>query len=159
MDRHIKISSAAMDEAETLLALQKLAYQSEARLYDDFAIPPLVQTLAELRQEFSHKVVLKATLTGQIIGSVRGYQQDDTGYVERLIVHPDHQGRGLGTALMERLERTFLQARRAELFTGHRSVQNIRLYERIGYRIFRQEPVTENLSFVFMQKDLQPAGT
>lgn len=78
--------------------------------------------------------------------------------MERLIVHPDHQGRGLGTALMHRLEGAFPEARRAELFTGQQSERNIHLYERLGYRIFRQEPVTDNLSFVFMEKALQPAA-
>lgn len=154
MDRQIAISAASPEDAAEILALQKLAYQSEARLYNDFAIPPLLQTLEELRQEFGVKLVLKATLVGQIIGSVRGFQQGGTCYVGRLIVHPGFQGRGLGTRLLGHLERAFPQARRAELFTGHKSELNIRLYERLGYAICRQEPVTENLSFVFMEKRL-----
>lgn len=32
-----------------IFELQKLTYQSEAELYDDFCIPPLTQTLDELR--------------------------------------------------------------------------------------------------------------
>lgn len=159
MPQEIRISAASLEDAETILALQKLAYQSEARLYDDFSIPPLLQTLEELRQEFSHKTVLKATLDQRIIGSVRGFQQGDACFMERLIVHPDHQGRGLGTTLMGQIERIFPEARRAELFTGHQSEQNIRLYQRLGYRIFRQEPVTANLSFVFMEKNLRPSYT
>jgi ribosomal protein S18 acetylase RimI-like enzyme len=154
MDQLIHFSAASPEDAEAILTLQKLAYQSEARLYNDFAIPPLRQTIEELRQEFTRKTVLKATLEGRIIGSVRGFQQGDTCHVERLMVHPEFQGRGLGTALMGHLERAFPQARRAELFTGHKSELNIRLYERLGYASFRQEPVTENLCFVFMEKRL-----
>jgi ribosomal protein S18 acetylase RimI-like enzyme len=154
LEQQIIISAASKEDAGAILALQKLAYQSEARLYNDFSIPPLLQTLAELRQEFARKVVLKATLDGQIIGSVRGYREGDTCYVERLIVHPGHQGRGLGTALMGRLEGAFPGARRAELFTGHKSERNIRLYQRLGYAIFKQEPVAPHLIFVFMEKKL-----
>lgn len=157
MPEPITLAIASPADAAAILALQKLAYQSEARLYNDFSIPPLLQTLEELRGEFSHKTILKATLDQHLIGSVRGFQQDDTCFMQRLIVHPDHQGRGLGAALMRRLEGAFPAARRAELFTGHRSERNIRLYERLGFRIFRQEPVTDNLSFVFMEKALQPA--
>jgi ribosomal protein S18 acetylase RimI-like enzyme len=148
------INAASPADAGAILALQKLAFQSEARLYDDFSIPPLRQTLEELWQELAWKVVFKATRAGEIIGSVRGYQQGDTCYVERLIVHPDHQGRGLGTALMGQIEGAFPGARRAELFTGHKSRRNIRLYQRLGYAIFRQEPVAAHLIFVFMEKQL-----
>lgn len=158
MPESIIISVASPADAAAILALQKLAYQSEARLYNDFSIPPLLQTLEELHREFFHKTVLKATLDQRIIGSVRGFQQGDTCFMQRLIVHPDHQGRGLGTALMQRLEGAFPAARRAELFTGHQSERNIRLYERLGYRIFRQEPVTENLRLVFMEKALEPVA-
>lgn len=154
MLEQITISPASLADAAAILALQQLAYQSEARLYNDFAIPPLRQTLVELCEEFSHKTVLKATRNGCLIGSVRGYQQADTCYVDRLIVHPDFQGRGLGTALMQRLEATFPGARRVELFTGHKSEKNLRLYKRLGYRIYRQEPVADHLTFVFMEKDL-----
>ncbi len=148
------ITAALPGDAAAILALQKLAYHSEALLYDDFSIPPLVQTLEGLRQEISQKTFLKATVDRQIVGSVRGYQSRETCWVGRLMVHPDFQGRGLGTALMRQMERSFPEARRAELFTGHRSEKNLRLYERLGYAIFRQEPVTEKLIFVFMQKDL-----
>lgn len=157
MPEPIIIAAASPADAAAILALQKLAYQSEARLYNDFSIPPLLQTLEELRQESAHKTVLKATLDQRIIGSVRGFQLGATCFMERLIVHPDHQGWGLGTALMARIEGSFPEARRAELFTGHQSERNIRLYERLGYRIFRQKPVTANLSFVFMEKALKPA--
>lgn len=42
------ITAASPADAAAILALQKLAYQSEARLYNDFSIPPLLQTLEEL---------------------------------------------------------------------------------------------------------------
>ena len=45
----MEIVSAALDDAEAILALQRLAYQTEAALYDDFTLPPLIETLAELR--------------------------------------------------------------------------------------------------------------
>ncbi len=154
MDQQINISIAIPEDAVAILALQKLAYRSEALLYNDFSIPPLVQTLEEIRQEFPRKTFLKATIDRQIVGSVRGYQSRETCWVGRLMVHPDFQGQGLGTALMRQMERSFPEARRAELFTGHKSEKNLRLYERLGYTIFKREPVTENLIFVFMQKDL-----
>ena len=146
------ITHASSEDAEVILELQKLAYQSEAQLYNDFGIPPLTQTLEELRSDFAHAVFLKAEIEGKVIGSVKGHQAGDTCYIERLIVHPDFQGQGIGTALMKEIESCFEQAQRFELFTGHKSERNIHLYERLGYKTFKREEINQNLSFVFMQK-------
>lgn len=146
------ITQASLEDAATILRLQKLAYQSEAQLYDDFSIPPLTQSLDELRSDFTSKVFLKAQILGNVVGSVRGYQAEDTCYIERLIVDPDHQRQGIGTALMNQIELCFGQAQRFELFTGQKSDRNIRFYEQLGYRIFKSQEINKKLSFVFMEK-------
>ena len=38
------IEHASVTDAGEILALQKLAYESEARLYDDWDIPPMTET-------------------------------------------------------------------------------------------------------------------
>jgi hypothetical protein len=53
------------------MALQKLTYLEEAVFYDDYTIPPLNQTLEETEAEFRDQLVIKTTLEGTIIGSVR----------------------------------------------------------------------------------------
>jgi ribosomal protein S18 acetylase RimI-like enzyme len=146
------ITYASTEDAVAILELQKLAYQSEAKLYDDFSIPPLIQTMEELEVDFNSKVFLKTQIESKIIGSVRGYQSGNTCYIERLIVHPNHQGQGIGTALMESFESSFGQVQRFELFTGNKSDRNIHLYKRLGYRIFKCTEINKNLSFVLMEK-------
>lgn len=47
------ILPATLADAPEILALQRLAYQAEARLYADWSIPPLTQTLAELEAELA----------------------------------------------------------------------------------------------------------
>lgn len=148
----MNIVKASIEDASVLLELQKLAYRSEAVLYNDFSIPPLVQTLEGLKEEFSTKTVLKAVLGDQLVGSVRGWEKNATCFVERLVVHTDFQGRGIGSKLMNELEGCFPGARRFELFTGHKSEKNIRLYGKLGYRVFKHQRVTDTLSFAFMEK-------
>ncbi len=131
------IELADIADAQEILDLQKLAYQSEAALYEDYTIPPLTQTLEQMQEDLRKQVVFKATLDGKIIGSVRGYVQDGTCHIGRLIVHPDFQNRGIGTSLMNAIEQHYAQARRYELFTGDRSERNLHLYHKLGYRIFR----------------------
>ena len=148
----MEIALASVEDAAEILAVQKLAYQSEAQIYDDFALPPLLETLEDLRSQFASKLFLKAVEDGQLVGSVRGREERPTVHVERLIVRPERQGRGLGARLLREIEARFPQARRFELFTGHKSVRNLRLYEKLGYRVFREQPVHDRLVLVFLEK-------
>jgi ribosomal protein S18 acetylase RimI-like enzyme len=146
------IAQATVHDAAAIFELQRCAYQTEASIYDDFTIPPLTETLDELRTQFQTKRFLKATDNDRIVGSVRVFPKETTCHVERLIVHPDHRCRGIGTALLRQIERDFPAANRFELFTGHKSINNLRLYQRLGYRIFRHETVNDKLTMVFLEK-------
>lgn len=67
------------------------------------------------------------------------------------MVHPQKQGYGIGTKLLEEIEAEYPK-QRYELFTGSKSVDNIRLYENLGYKIFREKQISEELSFVYLEK-------
>jgi GNAT superfamily N-acetyltransferase len=153
------IEPAGVHDAKEILDLQKLAYQSEAEIYDDYTIPPLTQTLEEMEADFDGQLFLKATIQDKTIGSVRGHMRQGTCFIGRLIVHPAHQGRGIGTALMKEIEKHFPQAGRFEIFTGHRSERNLRLYAKLGYHPFKREKISERLELVYLEKvSLSGAG-
>jgi len=157
MTEELSISTADAADAAAILELQKLAYQSEARLYDDWTIPPLVQTFESICEEFDSKTILKAELGGALVGSVRAAYRDGVCEIGRLVVHPGHQRRSIGTRLMQAIEAHFPQAARFDLFTGERSVGNIRLYERLGYRIVRSEELSPAVTLVYLEKRRQAA--
>ncbi len=146
------IEKAAISDAEELLALQKLAYRSEAEIYDDFSIPPLVQTLEGMEGDFKNQLFLKALMDGRIIGSVRAFSKEGTCYIGRLIVHPDFQNRGIGTKLMNEMEQVFKTCQRFELFTGDKSERNLYFYQKLGYRISRKAKMTAVTNIVFLEK-------
>ena len=148
----MQIERAATQDAAEILALQKLAYQSEAAIYNDDTIPPLVQTLEETLADFARQIVIKIVDGGCIVGSVRGYKQDGTCYVGKLIVHPDCQNRGLGTRLLREIEAVFNRAARFELFTGSKSAKNLYLYHKLGYVPFREQAISEHVSLIFLEK-------
>lgn len=146
------IEKAAVSDAEALLALQKLAYRSEADIYNDFRIPPLVQTLKSMEEDFKNQLFLKALMDGRIIGSVRAYSKEGTCYIGRLIVDPDFQNQGIGTRLMSEIEKIFNRCKRFELFTGDKSERNLYLYQKLGYRIFKKAKMTDQTNIVFLEK-------
>ncbi len=133
-----KISRAEIKDAEEILKIQKLAYQIEARRYDNYDIPPLKQTLEELESQFRDHIILKAVWNDRIIGTVRAHEEDGTCYIGRLAVHPDLQNQGIGTALMQEIERSYAPSR-CELFVGSRSDNNIHLYRKLGYTVFQRD--------------------
>ena len=85
------IQRATAADLPELLAIQKIAYKSEAEIYgDDSAVPALRQSLAEIEADFDKPdmVFVKAVVNGKIIGSVRGLKEGETAHISRLIVHP-----------------------------------------------------------------------
>ena len=118
------VETALESDLEEILALQKLAYISEAEICNDFSIPPLLQTIEEIKEEYRNRVFLKVINDGKIVGSVRAHMQDDTCYIGKLIVHPGFQNNGIGTTLLREIENHFKTCKRYELFTGRNSVRN-----------------------------------
>jgi ribosomal protein S18 acetylase RimI-like enzyme len=148
----IVIQKASVEDAKEILDLQKLAYRSEAEILDDFTIPPLHQTTDEMLAEFDSQIFLKVEFDGRIIGSVRCDLEDGICHIGKLIVHPNHQNRGIGTRLLQAAENQYPGARRYELFTSHKSEKNLHIYEKCGYRPFKSKVVSEKLTIVFLEK-------
>lgn len=150
METTHQVEIASEEDAKEILVLQKLAYYSEAELHNDFNIPPLHQSLSEVKKEIEENVVLKICEMGQIVGSVRGGQKEGICYIGKLIVSPDFQNKGMGSLLLTTIENHFPDVEKFELFTGYLSKKNIGMYERRGYRIFDRTP-----HLVFMGKSNQ----
>lgn len=148
----LAILKAQKDDLKTILELQYLAYQSEAKLFNDADIPPLRQTIEEVENEFQKGIILKAIdQQNTIIGSVRAYFEKGNVHIGKLIVHPQKQKNGIGTKLLLQIEKEYPN-QRYELFTSSKSITNIRLYERLGYKIFKEVVITEELQFVYLEK-------
>ncbi len=150
----MKVEKASDTDLREILNLQKLAFQIQAKIYNDYTIPPLIQTFDEIKNDFSEYIFLKAVIGNKIVGSVRAYKEDNTCNIGRLIVHPDFHNQGIGTKLMEKIESSFVDVNRFELFTGHKSKKNLYLYEKLRYKVFKREKIDENLTLVFLEKNI-----
>jgi GNAT superfamily N-acetyltransferase len=148
----ITIADAAREDLGSILALQKLCYREAGERYGDLTIPPLTQTLAQLREDHERMTMLKAVSGVRIIGSIRAFASDGTCHIGRVIVHPDFQNRGIGKQLMAACEDRFPPVARFELFTGCRDVKNLHFYATLGYRKFHEEP-QKNLIYLEKTKN------
>lgn len=148
----MEIKRAQPEDLAPILELQKICYRENALRYNDFSIAPLTQTLEVFEKEFEDGLVLKAVEGSEIVGSIRAYQKDGTCFIGRLIVHPDHQNRGIGKRLMSALEKSFPAVNRFELFTGFRDEKNLYFYSKLGYQPFRQVKIREDFYLVFLEK-------
>lgn len=146
------IYNAELKDLPDILELQYLAYQSEAKLHNNYSIQPLVQTLEEVEQEYYKGSILKGiNRDGTIIGSIRGYVEGNTLYIGKIIVHPDWQGKGYGGQLLRAIEQIYPN-KRYELYTSDKSTKNIGIYEHLGYIRFKEKTVEPGLNLVYLEK-------
>ncbi len=153
------VEPARPADAGELLTLQRAAYVPEGRRHASFEIPPLTETLAELIQALTTDTVLVARLGTRIVGSVRGaVEPDQTWYVGRLAVTPDHQGGGIGGRLLSEIEALApSDTVRFRLTTGANSTTNLVFYARRGYRETGRISPPGDVTMVTMTKPVPAA--
>ena len=147
----INITLANTFDLEEILDLQQICYQENAIRYNDFNISPLTQTIEALKNDFDNGIILKAIVASNIVGSIRAFEKDNTCYIGRLIVHPKHQNKGIGSALLHNIEKAFGNVSGYDLFTGHRDDKNLYLYQKLGYQIYEQKDFND-VMMIFLQK-------
>jgi ribosomal protein S18 acetylase RimI-like enzyme len=142
------IEKANVSDAKEILLLQKLVYRNEAGT-NDFGIDP-IQTIDQIEKDFDKCIFLKAVIDNKIIGSVKVYEKEGTCHIGRLVVHPDFQNRGIGTKLLYLIEKIF-GYKRFELFTGDESPKNLYFYQKLGYKIFKEQKI-DKINYIYLEK-------
>ena len=149
----VRYRRAEKADAPEILALQKIAGQYEAEIYNEENLPALQQTLEELQKDFEQAIYIKAVVNGKIIGSVRGQAREDTGLVSGISVHPYFQRRDIGDRLVQEVEKALPAAKRFETFTGRPNERGLQLLGKLGYAEFKTEPFTPAITWVHLQKE------
>jgi len=148
------LSPIEPEDAGEVMTVQRAAFVSEALIYGNADMPPLTQTLDQVRAEISENAGWVARLDGRLVGVIRALQDGDLLLIGRIAIAPDVQGEGIGRALLEAAENAST-ASESELFTGSLSEANIRLYESCGYVETRRIPQDDGTEQVFLRKWLR----
>lgn len=132
----IAILRAGADDIGEMLAGQRVAFEEQCRIYDDWDIPPMTERPEDVQKFMAAGgIALKAVMGGRIIGAVRGMVAGDECEIGRLYVLPEFQGLGAARMLVANIEETAIGVRLFSLFTGERSEKNIALYQKQGYAL------------------------
>lgn len=125
---------AGAGDAAELLVLQRCCWVSEAISNESLDIPALHESIDDVSRSVDEWTTWCVRLDGRLIASVRAHRAGDDWDIGRLMVAPDHAGRGLGSWLLAYAESEAPDdVNRVVLFTGAKSLRNIALYERAGF--------------------------
>ena len=114
--------------ARQVLRVQHTAYRVEAELIGFDGIPPLHETLDELVRRPLDWIGIRAD--GRIVAALACQVADEVCDIDRLVVDPEHFGRGYGSALVASL----LDQPCITVSTGTANLPARRLYEKHGFQ-------------------------
>lgn len=81
------------------------------------------------------------TIVAEIHGIITGFgEMDQSGYLDKLYIHKDYQGKGIAAAIVNELEQQTMQ-RGTFSFTTHASITARPFFEKQGYLVVRENQV------------------
>lgn len=127
------------------LLLAQLFYDTvhtvNARDYTPEQLQAWAPGLPDLEQ-WNRSFLEHTTFVAEAEGVIAGFGDiDGTGYLDRLYVHKDYQGRGIATALCDALERS---AGEVERIVTHASLTAKPFFLSRGYRVKKEQQVERN---------------
>ncbi|MGK2860128.1 MAG: GNAT family N-acetyltransferase [Thermoanaerobaculia bacterium] len=145
-----EIDLSSDDETRELLAVQVAAYAIEAELLAYPQLPPLFESVDDLRVSGERFIVAK--IDGEIVGATSIASSDTALDICRMVVKPSHMRRGVASRLIEAVELLREDRDSITVSTGEDNVPAIRLYERHGFEIVKRRTLEDGLRLVGLEK-------
>ncbi|MBD7963935.1 GNAT family N-acetyltransferase [Fictibacillus norfolkensis] len=135
------LEKASVNDAVHLTAIMKKTFDYEAEKWIsnrdiiDYNIQPPGYTSVEMtkymiRELEYFKVMYDGLLVGGIIATISGKSY---GRIDRIFINPEHQGNGIGSAVINLIEKEFPFVRAWDLETSSRQLNNHHFYKKMGY--------------------------
>jgi ribosomal protein S18 acetylase RimI-like enzyme len=133
-----------------VLALQRLSYSLEADLLGRDDMPPLQESVEDLRA--CGETFLGRFAADTLCGAIAYRVIDGTLDLHRVMVHPHFLRRGIASSLIAFVEAQEARARRTLVATGSGNTPARRLYARLGFRETGEREVAPGLWIVAFEK-------
>ena len=129
-NQEVQIRPARPEDVPLLLALEERCFEQIWR-YDPSSLADIIQT---------HPYFVIAELHGREVGYQFNALDGGYGYLVRIAVHPDYNGRGIGARLMAEAIRFFQNTRATHIMlnTQEENTHAHRLYEWFGFERIQQ---------------------
>ncbi len=126
-----------------LFELQRASYLIEAKLINFFEIPPLLETIDELKK--SEETFLGYFVGDEIAGAVSFTIEGDVLTICRMIVHPNHFRKGIAQSLLKGVEHRNGKITIFKVSTGKENPPAKGLYLKYGYKFIGDFEVVPGL--------------
>lgn len=134
--------------AQEVLKIQHEAYLIEAQWIGTRKLPPLKETLEELRN--CQEAFLAYYLDEKIVGVLAYEEEGQVTHLCRLFVLPSYSQRGIGEALFAQFE---TQGHgKIKVMTGTKNQPAVNFYLKHGFREIEKKILSPNLSLTFFEK-------
>ena len=130
----ISVREARESDLEALLTAQKAAFMRYTDFLQPEQLPPLNESIDQVRTDLRLKTILVSENGSGIAGSIRYSVKAGVCIIERLSVIPKQQGKGVGRALVKAVEeRAEGKAHKIYLETGLLAHNLLLFYTKLGY--------------------------
>lgn len=144
-------------QALNVLALQMKAYLLEAEIIGFTDIPPLKDSILTL--QFSGETFVGYEEKGELAGVIAYTLSDDTLTVCRMMVHPDHHRKGIGSKLLSYVLDAHTAVPRMLVTTGTANAPAVRLYAKHGFLPRTKHLIAPGITLTEMVRDNRPAAS
>ena len=147
----ITIETASNRQLEWLYQIEKECFGEEA-----FSRQQIANLLMDYNT-ISLIAIEKSNIIGFIIGAIYFERNAVNGHVLTIDVCPQHQRKGVGSKLLQKLEKILAErnVRTCRLEVKENNIKALGLYEKAGYqRIGRLKNYYGNANGLYLQKDL-----
>lgn len=142
----LTIKRTNKDEAQKLLAIQKEAFFDDLMKYQDHDTNPVNEPIERLHMKIDMFLHYTIWYGNEIIGGVDVRDLKGNKYrLNRIFLCLTYQNKGLGSQIMERIEREFPSAIEWHLDTPHLNIRNHHFYEKLGYEKVGEHQISEKL--------------
>ncbi|PAE18561.1 GNAT family N-acetyltransferase [Bacillus sp. 7504-2] len=138
-----------------VLELQKRSYQVEAELIGSNEIPPLKETLAQLKQ--CGEAFIGYFIDEELVGVLSFKIVKDVIDLHRVMVHPAYFRKGIAKQMVEYIEKKWESRPMMIVSTGAKNLPAIKFYSRLGFEK-SGESVFSDIGVIHFMKRLKRDG-